>query len=70
MELSLLWSTKLLTKFWSQIAAEIWCYIEVGHVLDIFQSLGYDSIPLLGLSPQNSMGFDMNFGRLVEHKHR
>jgi len=36
----------------------------------MFQSLGYDSIPSLGLSPQNSIGFDIDFEILVKHKHR
>ena len=36
----------------------------------MFWSLGYDSIPPLGLSPQSPIGFNMNFGRWVEHNHR
>jgi len=38
--------------------------------LDIFQSLGYNSIPPLELSPQSPIGFDIHFGRWVEYKHR
>ena len=36
----------------------------------MFQSLEYDSILLLGLSSWNSIGFDIDFGRWVEHKNR
>jgi len=48
----------------------IWCYIEVGHVLDMFQSSEYNSIPPLRLSPQSPIEFDMKFGRWIEYKHR
>ena len=36
----------------------------------MFWSLEYDSISSLGLSSQSSIGFDMNFRRLVEHNYR
>jgi len=36
----------------------------------MFWSLGYNSIPPLELSPQNPIGFNMDFGRWVEHSHR
>jgi len=35
----------------------------------MFWSLGYDSIPPLGLSPQSPIGFNIDFGRWVEHNH-
>jgi len=30
-------------EFWAQITIGIWCYIEVKHISDMFQSLEYDN---------------------------